>query len=49
MGNPGAGGRIRVEDRPGGGAVFTFWLPLEAPGTEVELSLSARDLLVIPE
>ncbi|MCB0217966.1 MAG: hypothetical protein KDH92_15090, partial [Chloroflexi bacterium] len=30
------GGRIRVEDRPGGGAVFTFWLPLEAPGTEVE-------------
>ncbi len=25
------GGRIRLEDRPGGGAIFAFWLPVEAP------------------
>jgi two-component system sensor histidine kinase KdpD len=39
------GGRIQAENRPGGGAVFRFWLPLEGgpPALSLPESLPATD------
>jgi two-component system sensor histidine kinase KdpD len=31
------GGKIRAENRQGGGAVFSFWLPVEGRPPELDL------------
>ena len=36
------GGRIWAENRPGGGATFSFWLPLEGLSPDVEISEQAE-------